>query len=82
MEIKEIKTIGEVSLNNTNRSIKVILKDVGGVNYVDVRKYFVNKEGKEQATNKGVMMSEEVWLKILPILEDYLAKEKEIEYYE
>ena len=40
------------------------------------------KKVKNKPLNKGVMMSEEVWLKILPILEDYLAKEKEIEYYE
>ena len=82
MEIKVLKTIGEISLNGTNRSIKVILKDVGGVPYLDVRKYFFTKEGKEQATNKGIMASEEIWLELLPIISDYLTKDDEVEFYD
>lgn len=43
-----------------------------GKDYYDVRKYFVNEQGKEIATKKGLMLSAEEWFKVITILQDFI----------
>lgn len=73
MEIKELETLGEIYLNDTNK-VKVILKDVNGKNYLDVRKYYLSKQEEYKATNKGIMLSESKWRELLPLLQELLSE--------
>ena len=47
-----------------------------GKNYYDVRKYFVNDQGKEVATKKGLTLSAEEWFKVLTIMQDFINFEE------
>ena len=43
-----------------------------GKQYYDIRKYFVNEQGKEIATKKGLMLNAEEWFKVITILQDFI----------
>lgn len=43
-----------------------------GKQYWDIRKYFINEQGKEIATKKGLMLNAEEWFKVITILQDFI----------
>lgn len=71
MAIVEKDTLSVIELNDTNR-IKAVVKEANDVNYVDVRKYYDDKEGKEKGTTKGIMLTLEQWQTLTPVLVEFL----------
>ena len=57
--------------NDTNFML-LTQSEFKGKDYYDVRKYFVNEQGKEIATKKGLMLSAEEWFKVITILQDFI----------
>lgn len=57
--------------NDTNFML-LTQSEFKGKDYWDVRKYFVNEQGKEIATKKGLMLSAEEWFKVITILQDFI----------
>lgn len=58
--------------NDTNFML-LTQSEFKGKSYYDIRKYFVNEQGKEIATKKGLMLNAEEWQKVITILQDFLV---------
>lgn len=57
--------------NDTNFML-LTQSEFKGKQYYDIRKYFVNEQGKEIATKKGLMLNAEEWFKVITILQDFI----------
>ena len=51
-----------------------------GNTYYDIRKYFINDKGQEIATKKGLMLSQDEWLKVIAILQEFFGDTKDTDW--
>lgn len=57
---------------NPTNYILITKSEFNGKDYIDVRKYFINEDGVEIATKKGLMVSPDEWKEICTLLNDFL----------